>query len=61
MIRQSSPPVRRRPMAVKMSAARAIPSRPTLHIRWTWVLLAVLSLLAVVAVVTVVGGLVLAR
>ncbi len=44
MIRQSSLPARRRPMAIKVSAARAVPPRPALRLRWSWLLLAALLL-----------------
>ncbi len=44
MIRQSSLPARRRPMAIKDAATRAVPSRPALRLRWSWLLLAALLL-----------------
>jgi len=43
MIRQSSLPARRRPMAIKVSVAERHP-RPALRLRWSWLLLAALLL-----------------
>jgi len=42
MIRQPSLPARRRPMDIKVSATRAVPARPALRLRWSWLLLAAL-------------------
>ena len=45
MIRQPSLPERRRPMAVKVSAAAgAVLPRPAVRLRWSWLLLAALLL-----------------
>jgi len=42
MIRQPSPPARRRPMAIKVAATRVIRPRPALRVRWSWLILATL-------------------
>ncbi len=44
MIRQPSLPAHRRPMAIKVSAMRAVPARPALRLRWSWLLLVALLL-----------------
>ncbi len=44
MIRQPSLPAHRRPMAIKVSTARAVPARRALRLRWSWLLLAALLL-----------------
>jgi len=49
MIRQPSLPARRRPMAIKVSAAERH-ARPALRLRWSWLLLAILVLLVAAAV-----------
>jgi len=50
MIRQPSLPVHRRPMAIKVSAAGVDPPHPALRLRWSWLFLAILTLLVTSAV-----------
>jgi len=51
MIRQPSLPPRRRPMAIKVSAAGVVSARPVLRVRWSWLVLVVATLVIALATV----------
>jgi hypothetical protein len=55
MSRQPPLPARRRPIAIKGPTAGVMPPRPTLRLRWSWLLVAALIVLVALATLVVVA------